>query len=256
MTTGSRAFPVIPSLSLKAQPKGHESAFVFRDPCVMHFGPGTAVNLPEVCAGEMFRRSTRRRFAQGETLFHSGDAGECMYLLCEGRVGLRVMLNGGHSVLTAILGHGEVVGLNTVFDPSWRHSTSAVALAATHARAIRRDDVLEIAADSNQVYLTFGRLLAREVAVQSQRSAELCWSRSDSRVKARLLELVDRFGRTSPDGLLKVSVTHEEIADFAGVARPTATAVLQEGARLGLLRTERRRVEIVDLLSFKAWVEQ
>ena len=227
--------------------------------CHQFFGPGTALDLPSGIAEDIDRLAARRRFATGDIIFHAGDLGDSMFMITSGRVALRMFGTGGSSVLTQMLGPGDVLGAHTIIDPGARHPGTAVALEPTHALAVRHDDVQSLANASAEcswvLAVRLARSLSRETSQSSARIVESCWDRSDARVRNRLLQHVERFGRTDEFGVVSVAVGHEELAEFAGVARPTVSAVIQTGVRNGVLRVSRRRIEIPDLVRLREWAK-
>lgn len=229
---------------------------VSSDPCVQHFGPGTALNLPIALAQALFRRSRRVRFVLGEVLFHAHDSGDTLYLVCDGRIGLRSFGRGGHAVITSTVSAGGVAGLHSLFDPGARHPVTAVAMATTNARAIQRDDLLSLAGDVSSLVLAFGRALARDATAAVRRMPDLVWERAERRVIDCVIDLMRRHGRALPDGGVWVAVTHDELAEHAGVARPTASMVLQTAVRAGVVVTGRRRIEVPDLEALTDWAAQ
>jgi CRP-like cAMP-binding protein len=226
-----------------------------KDPCVEHFGPGTPLDLPVHVAHEMFRRSRRMRFTTGDVLFRAQDIGDTLYLVCDGRIGMRCLSPSGHSVMSSSISQGGVVGLHALFEPSARHPTTAIAMVATTARAIVRDDIMSLAAISPMVMLSFARSMASEAISTVARMPVLAWDKAESRVVGALVELALRHGRTVTGGGVTVAVTHDEIAEHAGVARPTATTILQAASRAGLVLTGRRRIDVPDVKALLAWAQ-
>lgn len=223
------------------------------------FGPGTAMDLPVPLAQHIERVGTRRSFPPGEIVFHAGDLGDSAFFVIDGRVALRMFGTGGSSVLTQMLGPGEVLGAHTIFDPGIRHPATAVALERTDTLAVRLEDVHALAVESAEtswvLALRLARALSRETSQSSARIVESCWDRSDARVRARLVQLIERFGREADDGSVSLSVGHAELAEFAGVARPTVSAVLQTGVRSGVFRMSRRRIVVPDLGRLRDWAK-
>jgi CRP-like cAMP-binding protein len=228
---------------------------LFRDPCVEHFGLGTTMNLADNVARELFRRSVRRRLAGGEVLLHAGDVGDTMALVCEGRIGLRCVNASGRTVISSLVGSGGVVGLHTAFEAEARHPFTAIALVPTHVRLIRRDDIRSLSMTSSALAFALGRMFTADATTQSVRLVEHTWERSELRIRRRIVEITERFGKAMPDGAIRVIVTHDEIAEYAGAARPTVTTLIGQAARDGVLVAGRRRLDVFDLGQLRKWAE-
>jgi CRP-like cAMP-binding protein len=92
------------------------------------------------------------------------------------------------------------------------------------------------------------------------RRAEILSCPAPLRVGRVLAEIVQRHGRRTDDGwVLDLSLTQAEIASLTGVALSTFEKTTQRLHRLGVLRTEYRRIVVGDLgalLRFSHLAEQ
>jgi len=82
-----------------------------------------------------------RRIGGGETLFHTGDPGESLYVVRNGEVELFIKDTAGQKIALAIAGRGQVFGELALLDRSPRTAT-AIALSATELLELDRDDLL------------------------------------------------------------------------------------------------------------------
>ena len=82
-----------------------------------------------------------RRIGGGETLFHTGDPGESLYVVRSGEVELFIKDTAGQKIALAIAGRGQVFGELALLDRSPRTAT-AIALSATELLELDRDDLL------------------------------------------------------------------------------------------------------------------
>jgi CRP-like cAMP-binding protein len=68
------------------------------------------------------------------------------------------------------------------------------------------------------------------------------------RLAARILELADRYGESCDDGVQFTSpLSREDLAAWTGASRAGVAQALQTMRELGWLRTDRRRVTVVDV---------
>ena len=173
----------------------------------------------------MMTQTTLRR---GETLFNEGDAGDRLYILLAGKVKLGHASADGRENLLAVLGPGEVVGELTLFDPGPR-STTATAVHPTLAK-----DML--------------RALAQRLRRTNTALADLVFSDVPGRVAKALLDLADRFGSTTEDGVhVPHDLTQEELAQLVGASRETVNKSLAEFVSRGWIRLEGRAVTLLDV---------
>ncbi len=79
------------------------------------------------------------------------------------------------------------------------------------------------------------------------RRIEFASAQTHGRVAARLLELADRHGE--PDGeaiVITLPISQEELAGWTGSSREAVAKALATLRDLDLIRTERRRITVLD----------
>ena len=68
-----------------------------------------------------------------------------------------------------------------------------------------------------------------------------------SRLAGKLLELMDRYGRVTPNGIrIDERFTHMQLAEMIGTSRETLTKVLNEMRDAGLIDVRERLVWVLD----------
>jgi len=125
-----------------------------------------------------------------------------------------------------------------------RRVTSAQALEATAIRAIANDDLDEVARRLPTLASGIIKSLAsrlREVMVLVESVAT--WP---ARLRVANFLLGDRDRQRGAGAAVKEGWTHETIADRLGCTRQTVTEALNEFARKGWIRVQRKRVIVVD----------
>ena len=182
----------------------------------------------------MMTQTTLRR---GETLFNEGDSGDRLYVLLSGKIKLGHASPDGRENLLAVLGPGEIVGELTLFDPGPR-STTATAVAPT--------DLLSL--EHTTLAKDMLRALAQRLRRTNTALADLVFSDVPGRVAKALLDLADRFGSTTEDGVhVPHDLTQEELAQLVGASRETVNKSLAEFVSRGWIRLEGRAVTLLDI---------
>ena len=75
---------------------------------------------------------------------------------------------------------------------------------------------------------------------------------ASNRVKASLQEMAAERGEEGPDGvLLKLRLTHQNIADLTGLTRETVTRIIDKWKRSGLLSLDENRHMLIRHSFFK-----
>ena len=196
----------------------------------------------------MMSQTTLRR---GEVLFNEGDSGDRLYILLTGKVKLGHTSVDGRENLLAVLGPGEVVGELTLFDPGPR-STTATAVATTELLALEHNQLMGFI-DSHP---TLAKDMLRALAVRLRRTnialADLVFSDVPGRVAKALLDLAERFGAPTEDGIhVPHYLTQEELAQLVGASRETINKSLAEFVSRGWIRLEGRAVTLIDVERLK-----
>jgi CRP/FNR family cyclic AMP-dependent transcriptional regulator len=167
------------------------------------------------------------RFAKGQTLFSQGDAVTRVHVIEQGRVRLVLLSASGHEKHMAIVGTNGMVGECSAFLDG-RHSLSAVASSDVVTRQVdRRRLAAHMESDPvcmHQVLWLIGMKL-RVIAVQN---LLLSQASAAQRVAHHLVQLGDTYGEPLAGGevAIRISFTHQEMANIAGLSRVMASNVL------------------------------
>ena len=189
----------------------------------------------------------RAEVPRGQVLFHEGDPGDRLYVIVEGKIKLGRASGDGRENLLAILGPGEMFGELSVFDPGPRNAT-ATAVADTVLIGLGNEALYQWLVDRPDVARQLLRALARRLRRTNENLADLVFADVPGRVAKALLDLSERFGRPTDDGLrVAHDLTQEELAQLVGASRETVNKALADFASRGWLRLEARAVVLIDL---------
>jgi CRP/FNR family transcriptional regulator len=134
----------------------------------------------------------------------------------------------GRTLILKIAEPGELLGLHATIGGKL-HECTVETLQPSQLAFIRRDDFLRFINEHGDACLQAAQSLSRDCqsAYEAIRSIGLCHSVSEKLARLLLQWSVD--GRIS-DGVIrvKVSLTHEEIAQLIGTSRETVTRTLGE----------------------------
>jgi CRP/FNR family cyclic AMP-dependent transcriptional regulator len=199
-------------------------------------------------AAEALRATmTRVEVPRGEEIFHEGDPGDRLYVIVEGKIKLGRASGDGRENLLAVLGPGEMFGELSLFDPGARNATGT-AVADTVLIGMGSDDLDEWLRGRPDVARHLLRALARRLRRTNEALADLVFSDVPGRVAKALLDLSERFGRPTDDGLrVAHDLTQEELAQLVGASRETVNKALADFASRGWLRLEARAVVLLDV---------
>jgi CRP/FNR family cyclic AMP-dependent transcriptional regulator len=195
---------------------------------------------------ELEARAGRRRFKAGATLTHQGGPGAEVLVLLSGRAKVSIDTEDGREVVLTFAGPGHLIGEFAVLDREARSGTTE-ALEPIEALALAAPDFLALLEQRPKIAIALLRNLVRRFRDADRIRIEFASAQTLGRVAARLIELRDRHGEPAEDGTaITLPISQEELAGWAGSSREATAKALQTLRELDLIRTERRRIVILD----------
>ena len=167
-------------------------------------------------------------YPKGATLFMEGHPSNGIYVLCQGRVKLSTCSRDGKVIILRIAQAGEVLGLSaTVSDLNYE--ATAEVLEPCQVNFVRKGDFLRFLAQNAEASFSAVKQISRKYhkAYTKVRSFGLSHTAADKLAKL-LLEWGKTNGNVNGGIHLKISYTHEEIAEMIGTSRETVTRILKD----------------------------
>ncbi len=184
-----------------------------------------------------------RAFPRGATIYSEGEPGDALCILNNGLVRLISHSERGRETIVQILKPDEIFG--EFFLSEEKRPFTAVAVEDSSVTMISREQFLKLLSLAPNVALNFIRLLSKRLAGVERGLAESSHTWSYHRLANVLLQLSEKYGETVPGGtLLKLRLTHEDLANLIGTTRETVTTQLNRFARMGLVKRQARRLII------------
>src|SRR5580658_4942803 len=186
------------------------------------------------------------RLNRGERLFSEGDAGDKLYIILSGKIKLTKASVDGRENLQSVHGPGEMFGELSLFDPVPR-TASATAITDTELAGLAHDDVRAWLSSRPEVSMHLLQALAQRLRRINEVKADLVFTDVPGRVAKALLDLEERFGVPTPDGIqVNHDLTQEELAQLVGASRETVNKALADFAARGWIQLAAKSVLIVD----------
>jgi CRP/FNR family transcriptional regulator/CRP/FNR family cyclic AMP-dependent transcriptional regulator len=180
-----------------------------------------------------------RTFKKGQALFYEDDPGNALYLLQSGQVKIVSMAPDGGERILHVHGPGECLGEMSLIDGAPR-SAAAVALDTVEALVLYREEFLALLQRYPAVALAVMSGLSGMVRRLSAQVHDLTSLDVPGRIAKKLLELAERHGETTPDGLrITVPLTQQELAEMVGATRVAVNQALSYFRHNKLLSTDR-----------------
>jgi CRP-like cAMP-binding protein len=187
-----------------------------------------------------------RRVPHGEAIVRQGDAARSLFVVLSGAVRLSVVLKSGREVVVGLLGPGDVFGEAALAGEGPSPVTARVVGEATVAQ-LSADSIEAVvrqnpATGAELVRLLAGRLHRTSAALEDALAHDV-----PTRVSRRLSEIARRHGVPDLDGVrLALPITQADLGHMVGASRESVNKSIAWLARRGLVRTEGRRLVIID----------
>ena len=189
-------------------------------------------------------RVAERRFGSRDTIFAPGDPDGQLYFLLEGTVRLYKIYGDYKEATIALLKDGGVFGELSLDEVP---SQNAFAEAVTDVRVakVRKSALNEVIKRHPEfalkVFSSFSeRLRQSDEVIESLLNREVA-----ARLATLLLNLGDRFGEKEGSGtVLKVRLTHQDLANMIVSTREAVSKVMSEFQRAGLIEVRNRRISV------------
>jgi CRP-like cAMP-binding protein len=208
--------------------------------------------LDDDAVGALAKQLVPRNYRKGQPLFHQGDPGTSLFIICEGAVAVFVTSENGDRMVLTTLGATDLLGEIALLDEGSR-SASAEALEPTTALALSRTAFLDLLRDQpamvDQLLRSMGSLVRR----LSEQASDFVFLDLPGRVAKAVLRLAEDVPSTG-GAPVEVTVTQGRLAEMVGGSRQSVNQILQNFAGRGMLEVQGRRLIVLkpDLLARRA----
>ena len=180
-------------------------------------------------------------FREGEHIFREGDAFNAIAAVRGGTVKTYVTDTEGREQVQGFFLPGEVIGLNAISQS--RYPCNAVALDSVVLCRFSFPNIAALAARMPGLQQQLFRLLSLDIGKASLLAGNFT---ADERMAAFLVSLSRRFAaRGFSATQFRLSMTRTDMANYLRLASETVSRVLTRFQEDGLLRVERRDVELL-----------
>jgi CRP/FNR family transcriptional regulator, cyclic AMP receptor protein len=178
-------------------------------------------------------------YPRGAVLFVEGQAPRGIFVLCKGRVKLSICASDGKVLILKIAEPGEVLGLSAAVSGK-PYELTAETVDACQANFIRREDFLRFLKEHSDACFKVAEQLSEKYNIACHEVRSLGLSHSAGEKLAKLIvEWSSKNGEAAKlEPRVKVSLTHEEIAQMIGTSRETVTRLFAELKKRQILQTK------------------
>ena len=176
-------------------------------------------------------------YPKGAMLFIEGQQPRGVFVLCAGKAKLSTSSREGKTIITKLSEAGDVLGLNSVIS-NRPYEVTAEMMEPGQANFIPRESLLQFLKEHGEVALRVAEQLSRNyyTAYEEIRTLGLATSPSEKFAKL-LLSWTPKTANNDNGGTqVKLTLTHEEIAEIIGTTRETVSRLFSEFKKKQLLQ--------------------
>jgi CRP/FNR family transcriptional regulator, cyclic AMP receptor protein len=185
-------------------------------------------NLPEAAVRAMAAITSTAAYPKGATLFVEGQPSRGVFILCSGRVKLSTSSADGRALILRIADPGEVLGLPATITGTSYELTADV-IEPAQANFIARNEYLAFLKENGLAALRVAQQLGETYhsAITEMRTIGLSHSTAEKLARF-LLDWAASYPEQKGQPRIKLTLTHEEIAQIIGASRETVTRLLAD----------------------------
>jgi len=183
-----------------------------------------------------------RQFRKGQLLFVENDPGDSLIVLKRGSVAVFRTSPTGERAVLSVLRPPEVFGEVSLLDGSAR-SLSAEALEDCSALALSRGAFMELIHANPRILDAVMRSLGALIRRLTEQNADHVFLDLPGRVAKTLVRLAGE----SQAPMITIELNQSQLAEMAGGSRQSVNQAIGSFASRGWLRTEGRRIVVMDV---------
>jgi CRP/FNR family transcriptional regulator, cyclic AMP receptor protein len=191
---------------------------------------GTLHRLNEIKSTAVYPKSA--------VLFIEGQQPRGVFVLCAGKAKLSTTSSQGKTLITKISQAGDVLGLNAAIS-NHPYEVTAEMIEPGQANFIPRDALLQFLREHGEVALRVAEQLSRNyyTAYEEIRTLGLTTSPAEKFAKLLLSWYPEKL-LTNGQAQVKLTLTHEEIAEMIGTTRETVSRLFSDFKKKQLLQVK------------------
>jgi CRP-like cAMP-binding protein len=203
--------------------------------------------LSEDDRGALLTLGGRRRFTSGQRLMHQGEPGDRVLILLQGHAKATFVDPDGREVLLSFRGPGDVLGELT-FSHEEPRSSSVTAVEPVDAHAMAASEFRSYLERRPRAAMILIDVLSRRFRDANRMRVQFAAQDTTARIASRLIELCQRYGSTTSEGIeIGLPVTQADLGAWTATSRAGVTSALRIMRDLGWIKTERRRLIVLDV---------
>src|SRR5690349_16978184 len=194
-------------------------------------------NLPVDALQKLNDIKSTAIYPKSAVLFIEGQQPRGVFVLCAGKVKLSTSSREGKTIITKLSSPGDVLGLNATIS-NRPYEVTAEMVEPGQANFIPRDTFLQFLREHGEVAVRVAEQLSRNYYTAYEEIKTLGLTSSPSEKFAKLLLSWADSKDTSNGSQIRLTLTHEEIAEMMGTTRETVSRLFSDFKKKQLLQVK------------------
>lgn len=184
---------------------------------------------------------------RGDVLYNEGNRIKGIYCINSGIIKLFKTGIDGKEQILRFASAGEIIGYRSVLSSELACTTSEVINEAT-SNYIPGEILIDLIKNNGDFALELLQMTCRELGEANSYITDIAQKTAKERLAEILIHLKNEFG-VDKNGILKISLTREELANIVGTATESIIRMLSEFKHDKLLEINGRNIKIIDYSS-------
>jgi len=188
----------------------------------------------------------RKPVQKGEDLYQMGDSFKAIYAIRSGSFKTFTINAEGHEQIVGFYFPGELMGMDAI--SANQHICSAKALETTSVCEIPYDRLEELSMELAGLQHHFLSMMSKEIQQDQCKLMMVAKLPAEGRVANFIINLSERFQtRGYAANVFNLSMSRNDIANMLGLAVETISRILTNFQEQGVLKVERKHIEVLDI---------
>lgn len=197
--------------------------------------------LPQEELKKLSRETRMTKHKANQPVYFPGDNSNTIYILKQGRVKISRRTREGKRITLTLLEEGEIFGELALSDEEER-DTMAETVTDSFICAVSDDVFLDFLSEHPELSFEINRIMGNRRREIESKVENLVFKDARGRLTYVLEDLFSNHSDEEAFENPRIELSHQEIADLAGLTRPTTTNLLNELENDDIIELNRKNI--------------
>jgi CRP/FNR family transcriptional regulator, cyclic AMP receptor protein len=197
-------------------------------------------------AAELERAAQPLFIRKKQVAYRPGDPADAIFIIRSGRIKISKITEDGREIILNLLKTGDVFGEMAFLEDSPR-DTFAEALDDTNVFLFKKVDLLQLIKKRPAITYRLAKVIGERRKEAEKNMESFLYKGVRERLANLLLKLSNDYGiKDSRGKMLRIKITHQDLANLIGSSRETVSLTLGDFRREGYIDINERKIIIKD----------